>query len=527
MYRTIIACSLVSILSSCSYLKNASIQAEYTKIQETDPSLLNLKHMIERESYGLIGKTLDDQGLYAKASIAVAAFSDKYIDHELVDIMHNAGAGKHYGLNLPEGNYQVLGLADFNNDLFYSPDEVIGQYSISLNKDRYSEMVVGNVDIELTPKLSVAWDFSIPVVASIKSPNSLFYPKNTIRSLDDPIFSKEMSTLGMYAPAAFLEKSPIFFYAMEEDIGYKIPVIFVHGINGSPREFDTIIKLIDKEHYKPWFFYYPSGGNLGQMADFFYNIFLSGKIVSNNKRIPFVIIAHSMGGLIVREALNKVKINDESSKIVFVSMATPFGGHPATVKAEKSGLLVLPSWRDLNPNNSFIKNLYRNALPSNVDHQLIYAFADDREIKFGENTDGTVPLSSQLHSVAQEQSDHQHGLNATHTGILVDSNSTRYIVDLIHSVRTEYPDEHMMAMKRGGYNLPLDDQFTDMDKYILNTFGQYIVALLKEEIKPIDSFQQHLIDVVYHGKPAKYEGETAWLKFAESYPKFVNRLLEK
>lgn len=483
--------------------------------------------MIERKSYGLYGRTLDVQGLYTKSNIAVAAFSDKYINHELVDIMHNAGVGKHYALNLPKGNYQVLGLADFNRDLLYSPDEIIGQYSISLNKNSYSEMVVGNVNFDLTSKQSVAWNFSIPVVASTQSPNSLFYPKDTIRPLDDPIFSKEMSTLGMYAPAAFLEKSPIFFYALEEELSYKIPIIFVHGINGSPREFDTLIKQIDKEHYKPWFFYYPSGGNLGQMANYFYDIFLSGKVVPNNKKVPFIIVAHSMGGLVVREALNAVEENDESHEIIFVSMATPFGGHPATIKAEKSGLLVLPSWKDLNPDNQFIKSLYRKALPSNVNHHLLYAFANDRKFKFGENTDGTVPLSSQLYTVVQEQSDHQHGFNASHTGILVDSNSTRHIVSLIHSVKTEYPDEHMTAMKRGGFNLPLDEQFTDMQKYLLNTFGQYIVALLKEEIKPINSFQEHLIDVVNHKQPAKYEAEIAWLKFAQDYPKFVDQLLDK
>jgi len=110
-----------------------------------------------------------------------------------------------------------------------------------------------------------------------------------------------MATLGMYESAAFLELAPMLFYALEEDIGYKIPVIFVHGINGSPREFAEIVKHLDRRLYRPWFFYYPSGNDLGQLSEFFYNIFLSGKVIPLYQT-PTVIVAHSMGGVIVRDA---------------------------------------------------------------------------------------------------------------------------------------------------------------------------------------------------------------------------------
>ncbi len=44
-------------------------------------------------------------------------------------------------------------------------------------------------------------------------------------------------------------------------------------------------------------------------------------------------------------------------------MSTPFGGYPSAAAGEKNSLLVLPSWRDLNPAGAFIKNLYRKPLP--------------------------------------------------------------------------------------------------------------------------------------------------------------------
>lgn len=66
------------------------------------------------------------------------------------------------------------------------------------------------------------------------------------------------------------------FYALEEDEAHKIPVVFVHGIGDSARAFEPIISQLDRDRYKPWFFYYPSGGDLDQLAGLFYNLFLSG-----------------------------------------------------------------------------------------------------------------------------------------------------------------------------------------------------------------------------------------------------------
>lgn len=55
---------------------------------------------------------------------------------------------------------------------------------------------------------------------------------------------------------------------------------------------------------------------------------------------------------------------------------TPFFGHPAAASGEKHGLLVLPSWRDLNPESQFIKELFRKPLPKTIEHQLLYAYAN-------------------------------------------------------------------------------------------------------------------------------------------------------
>lgn len=56
-----------------------------------------------------------------------------------------------------------------------------------------------------------------------------------------------------YDPASFLENAPTMFYALEEDLEFKIPVVFFHGIGGSIRDFEPIVNQIDRERYKPWF----------------------------------------------------------------------------------------------------------------------------------------------------------------------------------------------------------------------------------------------------------------------------------
>jgi len=125
---------LLCTLCACSYMKNASIQAEYGRIQKADPGQVNLKHMIDRETYFVIGQTIDTKGRYANIPLAVAAYSSKYKSNERVDTMYFAGAGTHFGLNLPEGDYQLLVFADSDEHQIFDQTEVIGQKAISLNQ---------------------------------------------------------------------------------------------------------------------------------------------------------------------------------------------------------------------------------------------------------------------------------------------------------------------------------------------------------------------------------------------------------
>lgn len=518
--RILIFCLiLLSLICSCSHLKYASVQAEYARIQNAEPSQINLKHMIENDNFIVFGRTIDESDRYGDHSLAIAAYSNRFKENERVDTMFFAGAGTHYGLYLPEGEYTLLVFADIDNNRVHDSSEVVGQKTIKLRAADIPNKVLGHVDLELTALQRVDWVEEIPMPEITELKKSLFYPAGSIRSLDDPIFDEKIATLGMYDPASFGEKVHTSFFALEEFHEYKIPVVFVHGIGGSTRAFSPIINCLDRKRYKPWFYYYPSGGDLEQLSDLFYKIFLSGKVASQ-KRIPMIIVAHSMGGLVVREALNKYGNKSGENRVeLFISIATPFGGHPAAATGEKHGLIVLPAWRDVNPESSFIRRLYRKSLPDYVNHHLIYAYQNPGVVKLSENSDGVVPLSSQLHPNAQLQSSEQFGFNSSHTAILENDELISYILDRMKGVKNFYPEEHLEYIHMGGYNVKLSDDYSPVEKYIIHNYGKYWMAVANGTLKPIFEDQEYFIKIV-RGEEPELDLVKFWFNFMREYPQF-------
>lgn len=506
-------------------MKYSAIQAEYKKLQNADPSQVNLKHMLDQETLFILGKSIDPSDNYTNVSMAIAAYSSRFKKYERVDTMFFKGTGTHYGLNLPEGTYTLLIYADINKDREFQQSEIVGKRELVLNTTNFPEKIVKDMNIEVTASSRVTWAETILAPENIDTVQSLYYPAGTIRSLDDTIFNTNISTMGMFDPASFLEYAPTMFYALEEDVAHKIPVVFVHGIGGSSREFKGIIESMDKDRYQAWFFYYPSGGDLDQLADVFYNIFLSGTVIPRMD-MPMIVIAHSMGGLIAREAFNKYQGKTIENKVeLFVSIASPFGGHPAAALGEKHGLIVLPSWKDLNPTSSFIKELYRKPLPEFVNHQLFYAYYNSGVLKLGENSDGVVPLLSQLNLEAQRQSHNQFGFNSGHVDILENKEMIRHLLESMAGVKNIFPESHLKLLVNGGFDVKLTDDYSPLSQHLIRYAGKYIIMLVKETIKPINLRQANFIQAIQGKIPATKNAEKDFIKFIRAYPEMVNSVL--
>ena len=292
----------------------------------------------------------------------------------------------------------------------------------------------------------------------------------------------------------------------------------LHGIAGSEREFEGFVQQMDRRRYKPWFFHYPSGGDLDQLAELFYQVYLSGKVYRSGG-MPMIIVAHSMGGLIVREAINKYAGKSNENQVhLFVTMATPFGGHAKAAAGEEHGLIVLPSWRDLNPENEFIGNLYRIPLPDFVHHELIYAFQNPNAIKIGENSDGVVTLTSQLHAQAQQQAQGQFGFDNTHTDILDSKEVVAHIISRMDGVKNAFPQPQLQLLHQGGYDVDLGPEYSALAQYSIRHYGKYLMELTKGTLVTFHPEEERFIAVVNGDKRPRDDTEKGWLRFLSEYP---------
>ena len=516
--RAVLLAGGVTVLSGCAYVGTWAKQRYYAAQLRQSPRLHTSKHLLDRETFFVFGKVLGPE-LSAATPVAVLAVSPEPVRGEIVDVSESVRGGSYYGLNLPAGRYHLVAVADRDGDGFYVESEVIAMRALRLEAAA-EEKVRGGYDIgERAGVRAVTNPFRIAVQPRVDPTPSLFYPKGTIRSLDDPIFSPQMATLGLYEPAAFMEAAPMMFYTLEEETGYKVPVIFVHGIGGSAREFEDIVNQLDGRRYRAWFFHYPSGGSLEQLGAMFYELFLSGNTIPRGDS-PVVIVAHSMGGLVVREALNRWRGTEREAAIGgLVTIASPLGGHPAAARGVRAPV-VIPSWRDLDPASEFVRGLHRAPLPDGLSYHLFYTFGDPRVLKRGEPSDGVVPVASQLAEPARREADEVAGFDCDHTGVLHDPAAMAAIVRAITAVKSTLPADHLAMFDRGGYDVALPEgEFSALEAYLVKKMGRYLDALAAGEIEPVHPLQVQFVEECAGRRPAEHPGAKAWIKLNRLYPR--------
>ena len=190
----------------------------------------------------------------------------------------------------------------------------------------------------------------------------------------------------------------------------------MHGAVGTPLVWKKIIEEMDRKKFQPWFYFYPSGLRLDEVAETLNEIIK--RIHASFEFNTLYVTAHSMGGLVSRAFILKNIHADKQDYIKqFVAISTPWNGHRLTAKGIKVVPSAIPSWHDMVPDSQFIRSIYEKGFSPDIKYYLLFSFRGDCSL-LQNNNDGTVEISSELDYRAQSGAEKTIGFNEDHTSIL-------------------------------------------------------------------------------------------------------------
>jgi pimeloyl-ACP methyl ester carboxylesterase len=257
-----------------------------------------------------------------------------------------------------------------------------------------------------------------------------------VTTLADPRFDADNVRAGMRAPYDFIRNVGPGIYFLEKYDPARIPVLFVHGIDGSPDNFKYLIERLDRQRFQAWVYYYPSGARLGLIAD---HLAQTVSQVELHYRVPeLVVVAHSMGGLVARGFLLRHEA-DRLQVPLFISLSTPWSGQSAAQIGIELSPTVVRSWHDMAPASDYLRSLFytqsaaRRSLPAVTRHELLFSYKKGSS-SFGESSDQVVTVASELRAEAQDEAAGVYGFDDTHMGILEDPQVSLRVNKLLEEV---------------------------------------------------------------------------------------------
>ncbi len=353
----------------------------------------------------------------------------------------------HYVLERPgrwifvvgEGSYHVAAFEDASRDLVYQPGEAFDETDLEkpLVCNRGEELKGVELTIPLAPKrhFDLELDIAKLQARSVESQMERTLGQLTavgeIASLSDPRFKIEKASESLWRPFdAMFDLHPGIYFLGPHDPG-KIPVLFVHGINGSPANFTYLIERLDRSRFEPWVYSYPSGVRLAAVADHLNQTMAKLQLRYRIRR--FAVVAHSMGGLVSRGFLLR-RAASTTQVPLFVTLSTPWDGHDAAKLGVKYAPAVVEVWHDMSPGSAYLQSLFSRPLPRGTVHHLIFTF-NRNSASLGASGDRTVTVASQLRVEAQREAARLYGFDDSHDGVLEDPEVSARLNDLLARVR--------------------------------------------------------------------------------------------
>ena len=275
---------------------------------------------------------------------------------------------------------RVVAFEDANQDFVYQSGETAGMSQPAdirasradvLIELRENEGVLDGLPLNLSRSEDSA------DLAVTRANNGVVVP------LEDERFHASHGDLGIWEPMEFSRRRLSGIYFLEDYDHGKVPVLFFHGIGGTPKIFDSMVERLDRERFQPWFVFYPSAHRLDLVTYHLANMIK--ELHARHKFERMAVVAHSMGGLVAGATMQELSKDDHSEYLKsFVTLATPWGGHPSVRSALEYSPVVAPRWYDLAPGSPFMKGLHAGGLPNSIEaYSLLFCFVGDSMLMEG------------------------------------------------------------------------------------------------------------------------------------------------
>jgi pimeloyl-ACP methyl ester carboxylesterase len=382
------------------------------------------------ENFGVINGTVKQSGSQ-QGPIMVNRYH-KEGEVFVQDSHTRAGSGGKYLFYCLPGAYYIAAYIDVNKDGQFQQGEDYDYHGSSTGQPAAVRVNPGQTvsveALDITGNLSAAsGEGKIRIELSPVAKNL-----GRIVVLDDPMFVADNYSLGMWKPIEFLTRVGGGLLFLQPYQANKIPVLFIHGINGGPTDWETAIRQLDRARFQPWVLYYPSGLRLNMISDY-----LAAALSRLHDEYGFnqlFVVAHSMGGLITRSFVRKYldRFPDQAGVIRLVmTVNSPMAGMGSAASGVSNSPLVVPAWRDVATDSDFLQDLHSWTWPAGIPYHLVFSY------KTGGSNDGTVSLQSQIPLKLQAEAVRIYGFNQTHAEILNDP----AFLELFHSILANGHDE--------------------------------------------------------------------------------------
>ncbi|HEX5068416.1 MAG TPA: hypothetical protein VFY49_20005 [Myxococcota bacterium] len=376
--------------------------------------------------------------------VLVRPQADPTAEPQIIDhfVLQRAGT---FAFAVAPGTYRLAAFADRKDNLVYDPGEpaLVGQASFELAA---GQMLDG---VELVIPRDASLDQKIDIRAlqarTPKDQENFSLGRFTVRGqvvdLADPKFGEPNGLMGMWRFVDFIFEVGPGVYFLEKYDPKKIPVLYVHGISGYPQQFTELIGALDREHFQPWFYFYPSGFHLEGIGNHLAGVI--GELQAQLGFDEFAVVAHSMGGLVSRSFILKHYRQTGRDDIpLFVAISSPWGGSEGAenVGRAPNGITVF-SWLDMSPSSDFLRGLFHQApdyqrprsLPDHTAFHMIFGF-NRRSRSWGPSGDRVLSVASMARPEAVAAARSILPLNDTHVGILKDETAIARVNGLLAEV---------------------------------------------------------------------------------------------